>query len=390
MKIFGSISKLYQLIFQTGSSTLTINPITQTGNTQLNIPDLSSSTPDTLTTAAVAQTLTNKTIADALTFAKISSPTAPSSGYDKLYVKADDKLYKKTSAGVESLVGGGLTPIVPTVSLNAFVAVDSTHALVDFSAASADITATLPTAVAGSSVAFSAYGNSVNVYRLVLVPAAGQTITVKDVAYTSTDSVKLLPCEDWCQLNWDGSTWRVDSNESFVSGTFAGDLVVTGLLTPKSGIVGKIDGGIVSSGNIGEVIFASPAGIYQTSPTLNTYYYDSGTLPLSAGVWMIHVNQTVEGDGPTLGGTDLQDPVILLGLFLNNNTLLTETGVLTATVPNKSDLCAGNLIYPVNINTFTTYKIGIAAGSISGLGSWSAISTSTTPIRGYFYAVRIA
>lgn len=318
MKLFGSLTKVYQIVFQTLNKQLTINPVTQTSaDSTINIPDLAGGThnlttdlltqtlknktledttstvansttatkqlsfdlsgattatkttfalsqtanrvitfPDdtaTLATLAGVETLTNKTIGDALTVAHISSPSAPAAGYDKLYTKADDKLYKKTSAGVESLVGGGLTPVVPTVVANAFVAVDSTHALVNFSAASANITATLPTAVTGSSIAFTANGNHANLYRLILVPAAGQTITIQGVAYGSTDTVELLPSDDWCQLNWDdvAGTWRVDSNESFVSGTFAGDLVVTGALTPVGGIVGRSDGNIPSAGNVG-------------------------------------------------------------------------------------------------------------------------------------------
>lgn len=61
-------------------------------------------------TSSNVATLTNKTFGDAITFTQITTPTTPSSGFDKLYFKSDDKLYKKTSAGVESEVGAaGLT-----------------------------------------------------------------------------------------------------------------------------------------------------------------------------------------------------------------------------------------------------------------------------------------
>jgi hypothetical protein len=40
---------------------------------------------------------------------QISTPSNPSSGYNKLYFKSDDKLYKKTNGGVESEIGGGAT-----------------------------------------------------------------------------------------------------------------------------------------------------------------------------------------------------------------------------------------------------------------------------------------
>lgn len=53
------------------------------------------------------QVLTNKTFDDAITGKQISTPSNPSSGYDKLYFKSDNKLYKLTSAGAEVEVGSG-------------------------------------------------------------------------------------------------------------------------------------------------------------------------------------------------------------------------------------------------------------------------------------------
>jgi hypothetical protein len=46
---------------------------------------------------AEQQTLTNKTFGDAITNLKIATPANPASGYNKLYFKNDDKLYKLTS-----------------------------------------------------------------------------------------------------------------------------------------------------------------------------------------------------------------------------------------------------------------------------------------------------
>lgn len=45
----------------------------------------------------------------ALTMAQIATPANPSAGYDKLYFKSDDKLYRLTSAGTEALVGLNFT-----------------------------------------------------------------------------------------------------------------------------------------------------------------------------------------------------------------------------------------------------------------------------------------
>jgi len=43
-------------------------------------------------------------------FTQIATPANPTALHDRLYFKSDDKLYKKTSAGVESEVGGAGTP----------------------------------------------------------------------------------------------------------------------------------------------------------------------------------------------------------------------------------------------------------------------------------------
>ncbi|QDI74059.1 hypothetical protein [Nitrosopumilus spindle-shaped virus] len=43
---------------------------------------------------------------------QISTPSNPSSGHNALYFKSDDKLYKLTSAGVESEVGGTSNPVL--------------------------------------------------------------------------------------------------------------------------------------------------------------------------------------------------------------------------------------------------------------------------------------
>lgn len=62
---------------------------------------------DTLVGKATTDTLTNKTFGDAATFTQISTPSNPSAGFDKLYVKSDDKFYSLNSAGVETQIGSG-------------------------------------------------------------------------------------------------------------------------------------------------------------------------------------------------------------------------------------------------------------------------------------------
>jgi hypothetical protein len=53
------------------------------------------------------QTLTNKKFDDPITIKQVATPANPASTYNKLYFKSDDKLYKLTSGGTETEVGGG-------------------------------------------------------------------------------------------------------------------------------------------------------------------------------------------------------------------------------------------------------------------------------------------
>jgi hypothetical protein len=58
-------------------------------------------------TLSGTQTFTgDKTFDDPITIKQVSTPSNPSSGYNKIYFKSDNKLYKLTSGGVEAEVGG--------------------------------------------------------------------------------------------------------------------------------------------------------------------------------------------------------------------------------------------------------------------------------------------
>lgn len=54
-----------------------------------------------------SQTLTNKTVDDALTAKEVATPSNPSAGYRKVYFKADGKLYQLNSSGTEEQIGAG-------------------------------------------------------------------------------------------------------------------------------------------------------------------------------------------------------------------------------------------------------------------------------------------
>jgi len=110
-----------------------IGGLTSDAQTQINSKasssDLSTHISDTTTHGTTgdivgttdSQSVSNKTLSvinftDAITCAQISTPSNPASSKNKLYFKSDEKLYKLTSGGVESEVGGGsYTSVLPVV-----------------------------------------------------------------------------------------------------------------------------------------------------------------------------------------------------------------------------------------------------------------------------------
>jgi len=75
------------------------------------------------------QSLSNKTLSDALTVAQVSTPSTPASGFDKIYVKSDNKAYILDSTGAETKLGsGGVTGLIvdnnsiPSSSIGSWVA----------------------------------------------------------------------------------------------------------------------------------------------------------------------------------------------------------------------------------------------------------------------------
>jgi len=105
MKFFQAFAELVSLAFRAspGVNTVTIQPpATPASNRVLSLPDAT----DTLVGKATTDSLTNKTFADAATFAQVSTPGNPASGFDKIYAKSNDVLYRLNSAGVEVPLSG--------------------------------------------------------------------------------------------------------------------------------------------------------------------------------------------------------------------------------------------------------------------------------------------
>ena len=67
-------------------------------------------------TEATQNTLINKTFDDPITMKQVATPIAPAANYDKIYFKADNKLYKIDRAGHEKEVGGAALFEISTYS----------------------------------------------------------------------------------------------------------------------------------------------------------------------------------------------------------------------------------------------------------------------------------
>jgi len=117
-------------IANNNASTLTISgnfatTLTVSGPTSLTLP-----TSGTIVTTTATQTLTNKTFGDAFVEAQQTTPANPAAGFNKLYFKADNNLYKLNSAGVETLLASSSLPALGEVWLEALSGYGSSAAAI--------------------------------------------------------------------------------------------------------------------------------------------------------------------------------------------------------------------------------------------------------------------
>ncbi len=107
--IVDSVDSTKRLLFDAAGTTGTSTTLTgtQTANRVVNLPDAT----DTLVGKATTDVLTNKTLTapviDATTYTHIATPSTPSTGSAKVYVKSDNTAYILNSTGVEVALGTG-------------------------------------------------------------------------------------------------------------------------------------------------------------------------------------------------------------------------------------------------------------------------------------------
>lgn len=158
-------------------------------------------------------------------------------------------------------------------------------------------------------------------------------------------------------------------------------------------VPGRTSGVATETGYVGEKISATLAGISQASPVASTWYDDSGTLSLSAGIWSIYCSTHVYGANPgSISGAVV--PILVLGLR-TGSTVIQDLAVAAGAVNGVSFYGPGNIVQVVNITTTTVYKVSIAWLSNSGSASMAAISSGAAMLGSsstskFLYAVRIA
>lgn len=205
-KIFSQLEKAQ--LENTTSDTGSLPKGMVTYRTDLNVAKVSNGTSmvgiidETSTQTMSAKTLTSPVVGSAATFAQITTPGNPSSGFNKVYPKADNLWYTLTSSGTEALLGASALAI-STKTANYTLTTSDNVVLGD--ATSGTITLTLPTAVGNTQVYTLKRVDSTAANRVIIATTSSQTID-------GVTSKRLLTQFQSIQVYSDGSNWRVLSS----------------------------------------------------------------------------------------------------------------------------------------------------------------------------------
>jgi hypothetical protein len=158
-----------------------------------------------------------------------------------------------------SLGGGGLvvTPSSITTGAATTPLAVGKHYIFDMYGANADKTTALSAGVTESNIKVSVIRPS-SLYKLTITCNGSEAITYGGTTATTLD----IPagCESWVEFCWNGTGWSAEDATTPVSGTWSGDMAITGTLTPSGGIVGKTSGVASATGHVGEMLPVARAG----------------------------------------------------------------------------------------------------------------------------------
>jgi hypothetical protein len=198
----------------------------------------------------------------------------------------------------------------------------------------------------------------------------------------------------WAASTFGSYYWRV---KKFRQGQPTGFGIVrpgfSAGLVDVSGLPGNTAGNAIATGYVGQVITATLAGQTNSSPTVNAWYDDSGTLPLTPGVWQVFCSNVVVLVSPGgISGIVAPAPYIAIR---TGTTLVAQAAGTTANVNGVASGGSVTVSAVVSISANTTYKQSIGWSPNSGSPTVSNVqsgSSSGTAFSGsgYLYAVRIA
>lgn len=211
----------------TNNTSVTL-PITGTLSTLAGAEELSSKK----LTGGAASTSNQWTIPNKSDITGLTDNVAGNIVYDTTAKKLKVSDGSGTDAGWK-IVGGGLIPVELTsasFTANSYTAASGYHYLVDMAGAGADQTIVLPAGAAEQVVKISVVNNLTGGWKLIVDGNSSETIFYNDAANTA---VNFVYEEQWAELSYDVGlgSWVVNDGSSPISGTFTGNLSMTGKLS---------------------------------------------------------------------------------------------------------------------------------------------------------------
>jgi len=171
-----------------------------------------------------------------------------------------------------------------------------------------------------------------------------------------------------------------------------------GFPVSSANIVGRIDGLAPGAGMVGEKQEVSLVSTTVATPTENTIYDTTGTLPLTPGVWSITAKVNMQADSTSVGNNRI--PWLMAILRDGANNIITQAGfnhIDAVTVATPGFVGTLNLNAYVSIAATTSYKVSLkwrnASGGTITVSSFSALDDSAAGAyygEQYIRAVRIA
>lgn len=215
------------------------------------------------------------------------------------------KVYDGTSWKV---AGGGLQPVAVTPSGNAVAGtVSGNMYLVNMAGqASTNVTIALPTGAAGDTIGFETHGNQAISSRILFNAQSGQGIVSQGVtAAGPSETITLLPCDPaWVVFYSDGTNWYPQGQATFVSGTFAGNLAVTGNETVAGtlGVTGlsTLTGGLINGATASWIELGANSGHGSTYTKIRKL-----SALRSSGTAITHTGSSTDGSSLTINETGL-------------------------------------------------------------------------------------